>query len=632
MTIIRTVFVFFLCCAGGWILSAAAEEEISIEAALEAQEIFWGDTILFQVSIRGLENPPEPDWTPLNQDFTLSPTREESLNSQSIMIINGQMRRTVSYGRIFRRYLTPKQAGALRIPELEVKIKGQTYRTRALLLNVIAPEKQDAILLEVRTDRERVYPTQRFTVNLKISVKHLPGTQPNSDPLSILPPPTISLNWLEPPAGLRALETTRGWLQNYVSRDGRGFSLEGLTVDDGFFSAFSQPRLAVLEFPRQMERRKGLDGQIHDYHAYELTRTFLADAPCVVTFGPVLLKGRRYNSKPVVVTANPRTVEVREVPFPRPTDYFGGIGAYKVTASVEPARLREGDPLTLTLNFERLPGSGALERVMPPDLTRLPELTEAFAVMDKDPIGKIEGDVKQFRYGLRAKKAGAVPPPLTVSAFDPDKEAFTTYAVSPPPLVVEAVDWLKPKDVLALSAVQTDANVLAASSTGLFQAPDDVRLLKNKKINELPFAAYPPTLLLIFLLLLIWVGRHRRFAHDDAWRRRTDAWTKARRRLEEVEKAWRQTGPATAVPLLRSALLSLIADMRNLPAAGLTVKDADAALLAAGWTEPSRKEFSAFLEGLESLAYGGGKPCATTTEDKTPLEHARRWALKLNKL
>ena len=58
------------------------------------------------------------------------------------------------------------------------------------------------------------------------------------------------------------------------------------------------------------------------------------------------------------------SVEVREVPSPRPATFCGGIGDYRLAASANPTALRVGDPLTLTLDIER----GRGERIARPDL------------------------------------------------------------------------------------------------------------------------------------------------------------------------------------------------------------------------------------------------------------------------
>ena len=61
-----------------------------------------------------------------------------------------------------------------------------------------------------------------------------------------------------------------------------------------------------------------------------------------------------------------------------------------------------------------------------------------------------------------------------------------------------------------------------------------------------------------------------------------------------------------AVRDLRSALLGLIADMRNMVAEGLTPSEAYATLAQTAVPAPERAELKHLLESIESAEYGAG--------------------------
>src|SRR6185503_5303509 len=78
---------------------------------------------------------------------------------------------------------------------------------------------------------------------------------------------------------------------------------------------------------------------------------------------------------------------------------------------------------------------------------------------------------------------------------------------------------------------------------------------------------------------------------------------------------------------IRAALLGLVADLRNLPEAGLTPRDADAALQACGLAVEARQELTSILEALEGMAYG-----APRAADLDPLrERAGALAARLDR-
>ena len=87
--------------------------------------------------------------------------------------------------------------------------------------------------------------------------------------------------------------------------------------------------------------------------------------------------------------------------------------------------------------------------------------------------------------------------------------------------------------------------------------------------------------------LIAVVSAHRRKSGDVVWQRKRHARRAAERKLAEARKAprrrddrWTHFGP------IRSALVGLIADMRNIVAEGLTASEADATLARDGRFPP----------------------------------------------
>ncbi len=183
---------------------------------------------------------------------------------------NGKFTQQNSFGHVFRFRLTPKRAGKLVIPAPTATIDGKTVSGRALSLNVITPEAQDLVVPEIKTDREKVYPTQPFEVTVRVLVRPLPD-DPDRDPLGPLRrrPPHIEVNWVDLPAGLTGDDKAR-WLQKLLAEDGIGFTLNDVATRSGAFSLFDGPRAAVFNLYQGRESRKGMDGRPVNYFVYEL--------------------------------------------------------------------------------------------------------------------------------------------------------------------------------------------------------------------------------------------------------------------------------------------------------------------------------------------------------------------------
>ena len=190
---------------------AVADDEPAIAVESSASEIFIGESVDYVVEIRNVKNPSPPDLSASRQDFDIVAAGDESHNQSSTFIINGRVTQQNSFGHAYRFRLTPKRTGKLVIPAPSATIDGKTVTGRPLDLNVIAPEAQDLVVPEIKTDRPKVYPTQPFEVTLRVLVRPLPD-EPDGDPLQPLRrrPPHIDVNWVDLPAGLTGDEKPAG--------------------------------------------------------------------------------------------------------------------------------------------------------------------------------------------------------------------------------------------------------------------------------------------------------------------------------------------------------------------------------------------------------------------------------------
>lgn len=599
----------------------AQEPEIEVESS--ATEIFIGESIDYVVEVRNVKTPAAPDLSALRADFQVASLGDESRNSSSTFIVNGRVSQQTSFGHVYHYRLTPRRSGTLTIAGPKVTVDGRTISGRPLTLSVTAPEAQDIVVAEIQSSRPRVYPTQPFDVTLRVFVRPLPD-DPDRDPVAPLRrrPPHLQVNWVEPPAGLTG-DDKGPWLQSHLAEDGVGFTLNEFTMRSNSF--FSGPAEAVFNFAKGRERRNGLDGRPVNYFVYELKRTLMAEKSGTYGFGPALVKGSfvgslegsSYVGKRIAAMAPAVSVEVRDVPTPRPATYCGGIGNYRLTMSAAPTALRVGDPLTLTLAIERQPGSAALDQLSAPDLAANPTLAKDFDVVDRNPTGRSEGDVKRFEYALRPKRAGVGIPALGVTVFNPESEAFSELKTRPIALEVQAASRLGAGDLVG-SLTGSSTPQIRSRAQGIFQNVTDPSELGDERVNFMFLASTAAGAWIATACLIAVVSAHRRKSGDVAWQRKRSARRTADRRLADARKALAGGQSREALRAVRSALVGLIADMRNIVAEGLTASEADAALAQTRVSSDDRAAVARLLEGIESAEYGSG----TDAEASAMIENA----------
>ena len=384
-----------------------------------------------------------------------------------------------------------------------------------------------------------------------------------------------------------------------------------MTTRSGSF--FEGPRLAVFNLYQGREDAKGLDGRTVNYFVYELKRTLTAEKPGTYSLGPALVKGSfvnevedgRFTARRLVAVAPVVPLEVREVPSPRPATFCGGIGTYDVYASASPTSLRVGDPLTLTLNIKRDEGSGSLDLISAPDLGAIPQLAADFEILDKNPTGHKERNIKRFEYGLRPKRAGVGVPALAVSVFNPDTEKFSMIATEPIALDVSAGSRLGAGDLVG-SVSGSSTPEIKSRAQGIFQNITDPSELNDDRVDVLKLAGIAAGLWLGVACLITGVSVHRRKSGDVVWQRRRSARRSAERKLAEASEALAAGQSANALRAVRSALVGLIADMRNIVGEGLTASEADAILAGTAVPAAERSEVLRLLEAIEGAEYGSG--------------------------
>jgi len=598
-----------LLCATG-LPAADYQPEVLVE--VDRTQIYEGESILYRVTLNHVENPSPPELQVMD-DFEVASLGERSLDSTQITIINGRRTETVRRGRQYNYHLTPRRTGLLKIPGPVVKVDDRVLRGREVTVNVAAPDDQDVVIMKITSAPESVYPTQPFAVTLSIVVKELPEPYSERDPVAVQStPPRLEIPWVDDdqlPKGVEAVRDWQRWLGPLENRSGAGFGINNLGHSQ-ILSLFDQRPSTFYPRPQRI-KRPDKSGREVGYRQYELTRRFVPKRIGRYRFGPVTLKGqfaasydpdRGMQAQRVYVVAPQITVTVKDVPEEgRPDSYVGAVGDFRLRGELHPAKAKVGDPMTLTLT---LSGEGSLDGAFPPDLMRVEEIAEQFKVYEATE--STEGNSRQFTYSLRPLKEGIKEfPAVPVSYFDVNTDKYVTLKTDPVTIEVAKADRLSGHQIAYSRRGSLPAGGdVQVREEGIFANITELSAVRDQSIRPVRWLAGLGGVAGLYLAVAVVVWQVRRRGGDVALQRRSTAASRARARLRKASSEMKAGGWREGADHVEVALIGLVADMADLPEAGLTPREVELHLQCCSVDEDLIGRLHVVLETCEAARYG----------------------------
>ncbi len=603
-------------------LLAAEQPEVLVEVTTlrgqPVKQICEGQSVLYTVTLNHVEKPSPPKLEGFD-DFEITSLGERSLDSTQVTIINGQMTQVVRRGREYRYRLTPRKRGDLRIPSPVVAVDGTVLKGPEQTLRVRPADQQDVALVAIAVDRQSVYPMQPFEVTLSVVVKELPEPYADRSPVSVQRelrrgPPALRVPWLDDenlPDGLEPSADLSTWASPLLDRRGAGFSINGLaTRGSSLFSLFDDPEPVTFLPEARKVTRKDKDGNDATYWQYDFVREFTPRQVGRLALGPVTLEGvfvttadeeGRVSAEEIYAMAKPAEVLVKEVPEAgRPDTYVGAVGRFKLSASLAPTQAKVGDPMTLTLTLR---GRGTLENAVAPDLARLPEIAGRFRIYEATQETK--ADSCRFTYGLRPLSAEVKSfPAVPVSYFDVETERYVTLRTAPVPMDVAQAERLSDDQIVATPGGPARKHELETRREGIFANVTDAQAVRDESVHASRWLLAMAGLAGLYVAVAVVTVQVQRLSADKALLRRRGAVAKARGRLQRALAALSAGRVRQGADLLQGSLVGLVADVADLPEAGLTPKDVSAQLQSLGAEDELVSRAGKLLETCDAARYG----------------------------
>ncbi len=551
------------------LLLAGLANAATVRLEAGAKEAPLGEAILLELTVsdyRAKVGDPVP---PQSDRFAIAALGGRSAR-ESYEFSGGRQRstRTVSY----RFEVTPREPGILIIPGFAIEVDGETLESNPVRIHVVKADASPLMFAQVVADREPLYVGQKVVFTLEIWVK---------------------------PIVVDRRELTPNEMYTQIEDGRRGF---------GPFP----PARTYAERQRDSE-----DGAATRYYVFESELSTVLDRPGPPDFSEIsvgmsyptrferglfgdlqVAQARRLRAQPAV-----RVPDVRALPAEgRPSAFSGAVGSISLRARATPTNLRVGDPVTLTI--ELVSSDAPLESLAPPDLSRQPELTDAFRVPTESLAGVVEGAVKRFTQTVRPRSPDVSQiPPIEYAYFDPVAGQYRVARTDAIPITVAPSERLDaaglseigPESASADPTIETRDTLRGlVTSESLLLA--NVRPVSQRDLAIVTFA--PPGAFLIAWSASLVARRGR----DTRRTRRARSLPHALRRVSAAESL---AGMDRASEVA-SAIAEFLGDRTGEPPARFHGRGALSRLRELGASDETLRSLADLIDRCEAAAYGGG--------------------------
>lgn len=601
-----------LCLCG----QAYAAEQLSAEAQTDRNQLFLGESVTLHISVNGSDNPVIPDLSGLT-DFTVRYAGGQKSNSRQTTIINGQVSHEVNLGFAMFFQLTPKRAGALVIPPVDIVAGRQTAKSNPVRLQVRTPGETPDYKVRQSLSRAECFPGEPVVLTIIWYIGKDVGRYRFDMPVLERKEFGFADPEIQQAPGEKPVPI--------ATSAGQGIGLLGTGELDG--AGYTTVTFRKVLIPKQAGEFQidPVDVVFEALAGYRRMRD-----PFGGLFRNSAFGGQEAVYEKVVVPSNALKLKVLDFPGAgRPPNFAGHIGEYRIEVSAAPTEVSIGDPITVTI---ALSGPRYLDDVELPPLDRQPALNRDFKIPQEMAPGTVEGNRKMFSQTIRATHADVKEiPPVELAWFNPESRRYEIAKSRPVPITVRATRVVTAADAEGLQPVSAGSE-LEAWSKGIAHNYEDEGALKNFLYGPttrfrsplwLSLLGIPP---LIYFGTLVTISTVRRRHADPLAVRARKAYPAFAARLRAIRNH-AQTDATPTCPQVLDAVRSYLGARLRVPAASLTYADAEPGLKDNGADADTMTSLKNIFEQCEAGSYAGGG--AATRAPADLLERAQRTVRKL---
>jgi hypothetical protein len=567
--------------AAGYLFSAVpiAAQSAEVRAVVWKDEVYQGESFIYQVTVTGAESVRDPSTDPL-EEFEPREIPRQWLWSYENDEYNPS---DLPSGRHFFFRLMSPRTGNITIPSTTLFVDGRRRSTKPISITVSPPPEQEEFRLQLELSKTEIYVGEPVTLNAVWYARDSASFYFANIPL--LRHPDVALSdreggrgsaglFLRMSGGSQRLSGTRG----SAMLDGKQY--QTLTLEQRLTMNAS----GAFEFPRatvQVWRTRRLGNRSRTYRGYEQT----------------------------VVGSNQLSLTVNPLPIDgRPSDFTGIVSeTLDVRTSLSHTEMNIGDPVTFRIELEGIPSP---DNVQFPPLETFDDLASGFTLGPDDLTGEDDDDAAVFTQTIRVKEEGVNEvPPLEVSYFNTKTERYETARSAPIPITVRETRVLTVDDLEGGAAPNMQTTTVRDWKEGIrfnyvleagTPANDVVGLSLLSEAPLLIALLVAPMLFFFFVLI-----RNRRIAAASARAQAVAVPEPPPQQHDDPARRLTEIGPRDADTAL-SLLREYLAERLDLSPAERTIPETRAALERKAVDAELVEEVCSLLSEHESRRYWGG--------------------------
>ncbi len=363
----------------------------TIEISVDKNKIEEGESLTLSIEVNGGKDFAKVDLAPLGKSFDIisGPSQQTT-----IQFINGIMENK----KILSWILLPKITGKIIIPSLSVRVGENTFRSKEIIVNVgkVKDISSSSVFIVGEIDKDSIYLGEQITLTYMLYKK----SDINITDIEQFQMPDFKGFWTEEIYTPKRLQ----YQSKEVNLKGVNYQVANLGQRALFPIASKIHEIPSVRVKVQIETKK--KKRRSDPFFDPFFSSFFAE------------------TKSKIIVSQKKIVNIIAFPEPRPYDFTGAVGDFKIISSIDRREAKVNDGITFRVYLE---GTGNIGLFSLPDL-KFPENIEVFPPtndFEKNGFRNQLTGKEKWEYILIPRKEGAYTiPKLEMSFFDPKSQSW----------------------------------------------------------------------------------------------------------------------------------------------------------------------------------------------------------------